>query len=163
MIVVRSGWKWYKVENLVTFMGEFNHTIDTKGRIVIPSRFRESFSDRLVVTKGFEGSLNIYPLNRFARIAENLAKLPTTKRDAREYVRLFLSKAIECEIDSQNRINLSAGLIKDAELEKYCVFVGAIDHVELWAAERWEKWFSEHSSSFEEVAESITDLMLNET
>lgn len=140
------------------FMGEYNHTIDEKGRIVIPARFRDSFGSHLVVTKGFEGSLNIYQTERFDKIAEGLSALSDNKKDNREYKRLFISKAIECEIDSQNRINLSATLIKAGNLTKQCVFVGSIDHLELWSLEAWKAWYDAHDDRFEEVAENLTQI-----
>ena len=142
------------------FIGEVSHTIDSKGRIVIPARFRDGFTDNLVVTKGLDGCLNIYTVEQFDKIAENLDNLPPTKRDAREYVRLFVAKALPCEIDVQNRINLSSTLIQEANLVKQCVFVGAINHIELWALDAWEKWYQDHNDSYEDVAESVTDLLL---
>ena len=141
------------------FMGEFYYSVDSKGRIVIPARYRDAFTSQLVVTKGFEGCLNIYTAEQFEKMAENLDQLPSTKKDAREYVRLFISKAVECEIDNQNRINLPASLIKEAAIAKKCVFVGAINHLELWAADRWDDYYQEKSDNFENVAESITDLL----
>lgn len=142
------------------FMGEYFHSIDTKGRIVVPSRFRESFSVSLVATKGFDGCLNLYTVDQFQKIAEKLSSLPSTKRDARNYIRIFLSKALECEIDGQNRINLNKSLIKEASLEKQCVFVGAADHIELWSLDKWNSWEETNNSSFEDVAEGLTDFMI---
>ena len=133
--------------------------MDAKGRIVIPARFRDAFTEQLVVTKGFEGCLNIYTMDQFEKIATNLERLPSTKKDARQYVRLFISKAVECEIDSQNRINLPLNLMKEAGIEKRCVFIGAVDHIELWSLETWEAWYRQNSDNFAEVAESITDLL----
>ncbi len=143
------------------FMGEFYHSIDAKGRIVIPSRFRDFFpTDKLVVTKGFEGCLNIYTIEQFSKIAEKLQALPSTKKDARDYMRIFLSKASECEIDGQNRINISSGLIRLANLTKQCVYIGVNDHVELWSTDNWEAYNDSIGDSFESIAESITDLMV---
>ncbi|MFV0255767.1 MAG: division/cell wall cluster transcriptional repressor MraZ [Erysipelotrichaceae bacterium] len=142
------------------FMGEYFHTIDAKGRIVIPARFRDAFSTNLVTTKGFDGCLNIYTKDQFQKIAEKLSSLPNTKREARNYIRLFLSKAMECEIDGQNRINLSKSLILEAQLAKQCVFIGAADHIELWSTEKWENWEANNNASFEDVAESLTDFMV---
>jgi len=152
-----SGRKWVR---RVRFIGEVSHTIDSKGRIVIPARFRDGFTDHLVVTKGFEGCLNIYTMQQYDKITDNLDKLPSTKKDAREYVRLFASKSLACEIDVQNRIKLSSTLIKEAKIEKQCVFIGAINHIELWSQESWDKWYQDHNDSYEDVAESVTELML---
>ena len=141
------------------FSGEKSHNIDNKGRIVIPACFREEFPDSLVVTKGFEGCLNIYTPQHFDKIAENLEKLPPTKKAARTYVRLFNSRVEECEIDSQNRINLSATMIREAGIIKQCVFIGAINYIELWAAEKWEEWLNDNDGLYEETAEKLTDML----
>lgn len=142
-------------------MGEFFHAIDTKGRIVIPAKFRDSFpQDLLVVTKGFEGCLNVYTQERFQLIASNLELLPSTKKMARDYIRSFLSKAIECDIDSQNRINISSSLVQIAQLTKQCVFIGANDHIELWAKEKWLDYSNSIDATFEDIAETITEFLL---
>jgi len=158
-MVVESGNKWWKVGNMKRFSGEYAHSIDSKGRIVVPARFRDAFTTEMIVTKGFEGCLSIYTQSMWDQIVERLMQLPQTKKEARDYVRLFMSKAAECEIDAQNRINLPASLMKEGQLVKQCVFVGVLDHIELWSQDRWDEYCANGSESFEKIAESVTDFM----
>jgi MraZ protein len=141
------------------FSGEYIHSIDAKGRIVVPSRFRDAFVSKMIVTKGFEGCLSIYTEAMWDAIVERLMQLPQTKKEARDYVRLFMSKAMECEIDNQNRINLPPGLIKEGQLNKQCVFVGVLDHIELWDQSHWDDYCANNGESFESIAESVTDFL----
>lgn len=130
------------------FIGEYYHAIDAKGRIVIPSTFRDAFADnRLMVTNGFDGCLNIYIYDEFKDLVKGISPLPTGEKKERDDMRRFFSKAMECKIDSQNRINLSNSLISLAELNKQCVFFGANNHIELWSSERWEAYMDNLNST----------------
>src|SRR5699024_12518937 len=88
------------------FMGEFNHNIDMKGRIIVPSKFREGLGDSFVVTRGLDKCLFAYPMNEWKLLEEKLKNLPLTKKDARAFTRFFFSGAVECEVDKQGRINI---------------------------------------------------------
>lgn len=142
------------------FIGEYRHNLDAKGRITIPAKFRELLEDKVIISKGFDGCLNIYTLPQWRLLLEGLNKLPNTKRESRKYKHMVTSKAAECEIDNQGRILLPNPLIQEAQISKECVLVGVADHAEIWAKERWEAYYEEASESFEDIAEQLTDFML---
>lgn len=119
------------------FMGEFDHSIDTKGRIIIPSKFREDLGDLFYITLGLDGCLFVYPKNEWLRFIEELNKLPGTG-EARRLQRYFMAKAAECEVDKQGRILIPAKLRESAGLDKDIVFVGVLNKLEIWSKERWE-------------------------
>jgi MraZ protein len=119
------------------FMGEFNHSIDTKGRIIIPSKFREELGDEFVITLGLDGCLFAYPNSEWAAFVEKLKTLPGTK-EARQLQRYFMAGAAACEVDKQGRILIPAKLRDNAALDKDIVFVGVLNKIEIWSKERWE-------------------------
>lgn len=119
------------------FMGEFNHSIDSKGRIIIPSKFREDLGDDFVITLGLDGCLFAYPNNEWLAFIEKLKTLPGTK-EARQLQRYFMAGAAACETDKQGRILIPAKLRESADLNKDIVFVGVLNKIEIWSKERWE-------------------------
>lgn len=140
------------------FMGEYNHTIDTKGRVIVPSKFRETLGEEFVVTKGLDGCLFVYDNNEWAVFEEKLKSLPITNKDARAFVRFFLAGAASVEVDKQGRILLPGSLRDFAELKKDIVLIGVGSRIEIWSKERWEG-----AASFEdmdEIAEHMADLGL---
>lgn len=139
------------------FMGEFQHNIDTKGRIIVPAKFREELGDTFVITRGLDQCLFAYPMNEWKLLEEKLKKLPLTKKDARAFTRFFFSGAVECEIDKQGRINIPQPLRNYAVLDKECVVIGVSNRVEFWASENWEDYFSDSEASFAEIAENLMD------
>lgn len=142
------------------FMGEYAHSIDKKGRIIIPAKFREELGDVIIITRGLDGCLSVYTKAQWAIIYEQLMKLPSTKKDARMFVRMMTSKAAECEIDNQGRVLIPSPLCKLAELLKDCMIIGAANHVEIWSKERWIPVDEEADMNFEEIAENLTDFLL---
>lgn len=142
------------------FMGEYAHNIDKKGRIIIPAKFREELGAKIIITRGLDGCLNAYTKEQWEIIYEQLLKLPSTKKDARMFVRMMTSKAAECEIDHQGRVLLPSSLIALAEIVKECRIIGAANHIEIWAKEKWESMDEEANDSFEDIAENLTDFML---
>lgn len=140
------------------FMGEYHHTLDAKGRLIVPARFREGLGDTFIVTRGLDQCLFAYPMSEWRDIEEKLRALPLTKADARSFVRFFFSGAIECELDKQGRIMLPQNLRDYAHMEKDVVAVGVSTRVELWSAERWKEYVESASESFDAIAESIVDL-----
>ena len=108
------------------FMGEYTHSIDSKGRLIIPAKFRELLGTHFIVTRGLDGCLFGYPLNEWEQLQEKLKALPLTKRDARAFVRFLYSAATDCEFDKQGRINLPDTLCQHAKLQKKCVVVGSL-------------------------------------
>ena len=120
------------------FMGEYNHTIDAKNRLIIPSKFREALGDEFVVTKGLDGCLFVYDNREWASFEEKLRSLPLTNKDARSFVRFFLAGAASVEVDKQGRILLPAVLREFAGITKDAVLVGVGSRVEIWSKDRWE-------------------------
>lgn len=139
------------------FMGEYQHTIDDKGRLTIPAKFREALGPSFIVTRGLDQCLFVYPKAEWAVLEQKLKSLPLMKSDARAFTRFFFSGATECELDKQGRVNLPNMLISHAQLVKDCVVIGVSNRVEIWAKEQWEDYFSQSAQSFNEIAEKLVD------
>ncbi len=139
------------------FMGEFSHSLDTKGRVIIPAKFRKGLGDNFVATRGRDNCIFLYPMNEWKTLEEKIRKLPLTKSDARAFSRFFLSGASECELDKQGRISLPANLRSYASLEKDVVIIGVSNRVEIWSQEKWDSYQQQAENSFENIAEEIVD------
>lgn len=139
------------------FMGEYHHTIDIKGRMIVPSKFREGLGEMFVLTRGLDQCLFGYPMSEWKLIEEKLKTLPLTKKDARAFTRFFFSGATECELDKQGRINIATPLLQYAKLEKECVVIGVSNRIELWSKSIWENYVAEQEDSFDEIAENMID------
>lgn len=137
------------------FMGEYHHNIDSKGRLIVPAKFRENLGEAFVLTRGLDQCLFGYPLSEWKLIEEKLKGLPLTKRDARAFTRFFFSGATECEIDKQGRINISSPLMQYAKLDKECVVLGVSNRIEIWSKDLWVDYFTESEESFGEIAENL--------
>ncbi len=137
------------------FMGQYNHNLDDKGRIIIPSKFREKLNLTVVATKGFDGCISVYTVEGWESFLHELQKLPNNKLDARKYIRTVVGSASECEFDKQGRIDLPSNLLADAEITKECVIIGNLDHIEIWSKEKWSSYYEGASSTFEEIAEKL--------
>lgn len=141
-------------------MGEFQHNIDAKGRIIIPAKLREDLGAKFVITRGLDGCVFGYPLENWEKIQEKLKQLPLAKKEARAFTRFFYSAAAEAEIDKQGRINIPSTLVDYANLEKECLVLGVSDRIEIWSKTKWESVSSEIEESFEEIAEDMLDFGL---
>jgi len=119
------------------FMGEYNHSIDAKGRVIIPSKFREKLGDRFIVTKGLDGCLWVFPTSEWESFTEKLTSLPVARKDARNFTRFFMAGATEAETDKMGRILLPQVLRDYAKLEKDAVLIGTGTRVEIWNAQTW--------------------------
>ncbi|KZE38240.1 division/cell wall cluster transcriptional repressor MraZ [Bhargavaea cecembensis] len=139
------------------FMGEYQHTVDAKGRLIIPAKFRDDLDGGFVVTRGLDKCLFAYTMDEWKRLEEKLKALPVTKKDARAFTRFFFSGATEVELDKQGRVNLPANLLSYAGVEKDCVVLGVSSRIEIWAKEAWEGYFEESEDSFNEIAENLID------
>lgn len=137
------------------FMGEFHHNIDEKGRLIIPSKFRYELGEKFIVTRGLENCLFVYPMNDWNNIINKLKELPFTNKDARTFMRMFLSGATECEIDRNGRINISSSLINYASLEKECVIIGVNDRLEIWSNDKFDEFFNTNIDNFSDIAENL--------
>ncbi|MGX4686739.1 division/cell wall cluster transcriptional repressor MraZ [Vagococcus sp. JNUCC 83] len=139
------------------FMGEFQHNIDSKGRLIVPSKLRDTLGERFIVTRGMDGCLFGYTLESWSQLEESMKNMPLTKKDARTFVRFFYSAATECEIDKQGRINIPVKLREFAGLEKLCVIIGVSDRIEIWSEERWTAFSKEAEENFDDIAEGLID------
>ena len=115
------------------FMGEYNHTIDAKGRMIVPSKFREQLGNEFVVTKGLDGCLFVYPNEEWHNIEEKFRNVPLTTKDARKFSRFFFAGAATCELDKQGRILIPPVLREFADLQKDVVSVGVLNRIEIGA------------------------------
>lgn len=169
----RSGLKWNKVvENhrrkpkysmlrkrvIGMFMGEYNHTIDTKGRLIVPSKFREALGDEFVVTKGLDGCLFVYDNQEWSAFEEKLKALPLMNKESRKFVRFFLAGAANVEVDKQGRILIPSVLREFAQLDKDVVLVGVGSRIEIWSKTKWED--ASEYDDMEEIAEHMSELGL---
>ena len=139
-------------------MGEYNHTIDAKGRFIIPAKFRETLGDKFIVTKGLDGCLFVYPKREWSSFEEKLKVLPLTNKDARQFTRFFLAGAAACEVDKQGRILLPQVLRDFAQLEKEVVLIGVASRVEIWSKINWEQSMSTYNDDMNEIAEKMESL-----
>ncbi len=142
------------------FMGEYRHNVDEKGRMIVPSKFRDELGSSFVVTRGLDRCLFVYPLEEWKKLEDQLKSLPFTKKKTRGRTRFFFSGAAECELDKQGRVNIAAPLRDYAKLEKECVIIGVSNRVEVWSKSNWEEYFTESEESFSEIAENIIDFDL---
>ena len=140
------------------FMGEYSHTIDTKGRLIIPSKFREELGETFVVTKGLDGCLFVFSDEEWKAFEIKLKSLPLTKKNARQFARFFVAGATPCELDKQGRILLPATLREFAGLEKDVVLTGMLNRIEIWSKEKWNENNSLDDVAMDEIAEQMTDL-----
>ncbi|AZB42832.1 transcriptional regulator MraZ [Bacillus sp. FJAT-42376] len=139
------------------FMGEYQHTIDAKGRMIVPAKFRDGLGESFVLTRGLDQCLFGYPMAEWEIMEEKLKALPLTKKDARAFTRFFFSGAVECELDKQGRINIASPLLNYAKLEKDCVVIGVSNRIELWSKPIWEDYVDQQEDSFAEIAENMID------
>lgn len=139
------------------FMGEYNHTVDAKGRLIVPAKFREQLGDEFVVTKGLDGCLFVYTLEEWHNIEEKFRNVPMTSKDARKFSRFFFAGAASCEVDKQGRILLPPVLREYAEIQKDVVLVGVLNRVEIWDKTRWQE-NAYDEDEMDEIAEHMADL-----
>ena len=138
-------------------MGEYNHSIDDKLRLIIPSKFREELGEKVIITRGLENCLFIYSEKEWQKVVSKLNSLPFTKKDARSFTRMFLSGATDVEFDKQGRIKITKSLCEYASLIKDCVVIGVNDRLEVWSKENWNNYFNENSENMSEVCEKLFD------
>lgn len=141
------------------FMGEYNHSVDAKGRLIVPAKFRESLGEEFVVTKGLDGCLFIYSQDEWKNIEETFRNTPLTTKDARKFSRFFFAGAAICELDKQGRILIPANLREFAGLEKDVVLAGVFNKIEIWSKDRWMD--EGNYDDMDEVAERMAELGLS--
>ena len=136
------------------FMGEYHQKIDEKGRLTIPAKIRYDLGEDFIVTRGLDGCLFVYPKDTWSKIIEKYQNLPNIK-DARNFMRFFLSGANEQKFDKQGRINIPSPLTKYADLIKECVIIGVGERLEIWSLDRWNNFTLDNEDKFSEIADNL--------
>ena len=139
-------------------LGEYNHSIDTKGRVSVPSKLRLDLGESFIVTKGLDNCLFAYSKTEWETFETKLKSLPLTNTNARNFVRFFFSGATECEIDKQGRINIPQNLREYANISKDVTIVGVGTRVEIWDREKWNEYTSSDNLDVDEMASQMSDL-----
>ena len=140
------------------FIGEFKHSIDEKGRVSIPSKFRAGLASGCVVTRGLDHCLWIYPIDEWQALAEKIANLPITQKNARSFSRLMLAGASDVNLDRIGRVNLPNYLRQYADLKKEVVIIGIYNRIEIWPFDAWENFKKEMEESGSEIAENLSEI-----
>lgn len=140
------------------FIGEYQHSLDDKGRLAIPAKFRARLAKGAVVTRGLDQSLFLYPLDEWRKLADRLAKLPLSQANTRAFSRLMLAGAMDVRVDSQGRIMLPDYLRKYAKMGKKIVLAGLYNRIELWDNEAWNHYKNATEKKSSDIAEQLGDL-----
>jgi MraZ protein len=139
------------------FIGEYQHAVDNKNRMIIPSKFRDSLGEGFVLTKGLDGCLYAYTMEEWKVLEEKLKKLPLTSKDARAFVRFFFSGANEIDIDKQGRALIPQNLLEYAGIKKEIISIGVSTRIEIWGKEKWEDYNSQNID-YDAIAEKMSEL-----
>ena len=139
-------------------IGEYEHSLDAKGRLIMPAKLREDIGEKFIITKGLDGCLFGFSQNEWSNFEEKLKTLPLTNKNARDFVRFFLSGAIECEIDKQGRFLIASNLREYGAMEKEVVIIGVGTRIEIWNKESWKAYNSDENISADAIAENMTML-----
>lgn len=142
------------------FTGEYQHTLDAKGRFCMPVKFRSSLGERLMITKGLDGCLFVYTKEEWSVLEEKLKRLPFTNSHARAFARFLLGGAVEYEVDKQGRILITSHLREYANLKKEIVLIGVGTRIEIWSKENWEVYIQNAEENYEELAEKMVEFDL---
>ena len=152
--MVDSGKLWEKVGDIM-LLGEYHHNIDDKGRLVIPTKYREELGDNFVITRGIEKCLYVYSQKEWDKLVTKLNTLPFTKKAARTFTRSLFAGATVCDFDKSGRINIASPLVSYAGLDKECVIIGVNDRLEIWSEIAFNQFMEENSQDLEEIAEHL--------
>ena len=136
------------------FLGEYSHTLDDKGRIIIPAKLRNDLGNGFILTRGLDGCLFIYSNKEWNNIINKYKELPDSK-DKRSFMRVFLSGAVICEYDKQGRINIPTSLISYASIKRECIIVGVFDRLEIWSKEKWTDFIIDNSNNLSETLDKL--------
>lgn len=138
-------------------LGEFHHNIDDKGRLVIPTKFREDLGQEFILTRGIEKCLYVYSKTEWEKLVGKLNTLPFTKKVTRTFTRFFYSGATACEFDKSGRMSITSPLVSYAGLDKECIIIGVNDHLEIWDSKAFEEFINDNSDIIEDIAENLFD------
>ncbi|WP_297963262.1 division/cell wall cluster transcriptional repressor MraZ [uncultured Anaerovibrio sp.] len=139
-------------------MGEYNHSLDAKGRVILPADFRSEMGDSFIITKGLDSCLFIYPQSEWEQLSVKLRQLPLAKTEARAFVRFFFAGARQVELDKQGRFLIPATLRQHAALKKDAVLIGVSNRIEVWSKDEWLKYNEEITPSVSAIAETLAEL-----
>ena len=139
------------------FFGYYEHSLDNKGRLVIPSKMRSELGLVVYVNKGFDGALSLYTKEGYQNLLNESKKRPFNKKNSRDYLRILFASTYELEIDKQGRIQLPSQMIEKYSLGKDFVIIGVGDHVELWDMKTYKEYEEKAIGEFEKIAESLQD------
>ena len=148
----QSGRKW---GDLSMLMGEYHHNIDDKGRLIIPSKFRNELGNQYIITKGLDKCLFVYSVDEWNKLVKDLNTLKFTKKNVRAFERFFVGGASLNEFDKQGRISITSPLIHYANINKECVIIGVNERLEIWDKEEFDKFIKENENTLEEIAEDL--------
>jgi len=137
------------------FLGQYEHTIDEKGRLIVPAKYRESLGDNFIITFGLDVCLFVYPLEEWKVLSEKLKLLPLGQRDARAFKRILYSRATSCTLDNQSRVIIMKYLRDYAQIKREVMVIGVLDRLEIWSKDIWQGYFKEIEDSYEDIAERI--------
>lgn len=140
------------------FLGEYLHTIDEKGRMAVPVKFRAKLGKGAIVTRGLDGCLFLFNSTDWEELAKKLVSLPLAQANSRAFARLMLAGAMEVDLDSQGRILLPDYLRQYAQLKKQCVVTGLYNRIEIWNEETWQNYKAKTESNSNEIAEKLGEL-----
>ncbi len=138
-------------------LGEFHHNIDDKGRLVIPTKFREDLGQEFILTRGIEKCLYVYSKTEWEKLVGKLNTLPFTKKVTRTFTRFFYSGATACEFDKSGRMSITSPLVSYAGLDKECIIIGVNDHLEIWDSKAFKEFMNDNSDIIEDIAENLFD------
>ena len=139
-------------------IGEYEHSLDAKGRLIMPAKLRTDMGEKFIITKGLDGCLFVFSQIEWSNFESKLKELPLTNKNARDFVRFFLSGATECEIDKQGRFLLVNTLREYAEISKEVIIIGVGTRLEIWNKDKWKKYNSNENISADTIAENMTML-----
>jgi len=139
------------------FIGEYNHSLDTKNRIIIPAKFRDELGKNFVLTKGLDGCLYVYPKSQWEVLQKKLETLPLTNKNARAFVRFFFSGAHELELDKQGRTLIPQNLLEYGQIQKEIVSIGVSNRIEIWSKDKWDE-YNNSNIDYDSIAEQMSEL-----
>ena len=137
------------------FFGNYSHSLDEKGRLVIPKKMREELGSKIFIMKGFDGALAIYQESAYSRVMEELEKYSFNKKENRDYLRLKLASIVDLDVDKMGRVQLPVAILGKYHIAKDVIVLGAGDHIEVWDKARYEEYMSSIEDEYEDIAERI--------
>lgn len=139
------------------FFGTFEHNLDSKNRLVVPSRFVKLLSNKkLYIMRGYEGCLSLYPEEDFEKYIAKIQSFPFESKSSRDIARISLSSVYELSLDSVKRVQIPTALVEKYKISKEVVVLGMVDHIEIWSKKKWDKYLLDNEDKFEEISEKLS-------